>query len=361
MRKRHDENVAASRVDPAPEAKMIRTIAASSVIGRHPEHDKRVSTAGRRIHTAMTEPRTRRAFLEALITGTAGLTITSSGFGQGRGPAPVTASKLTDGIAVLSGAGGNVGVLVGSDGVLMIDGGIANRAMDVVAAATQISPRMVQALFNTHYHFDHVGSNELLGMRGIRIIAHENVKQRLMTTFENPAMGRRMDALAPAGLPTETFARTGRLMFGAETLEYTHTPLAHTDGDAFVFFPAANVLHTGDLFWTGRYPVVDYGVGGSLAGMAATLEQMDKVGDATTRIVPGHGIPGATKGDMRQIREVWLAINQRLEEHARQGRSADEVVAATPTRDFDLRIGVANPEPFVRQAYGGVLAARTTR
>jgi glyoxylase-like metal-dependent hydrolase (beta-lactamase superfamily II) len=309
----------------------------------------------------MTEPQTRRAFLEALLTGAAGLTITLPASGQGRGPAPIAATKLTDRIAVLSGAGGNVGVLVGADGLIMIDGGLANRAMDVMAAAVQISPRMVQALFNTHYHFDHVGSNELLGMRGVRIIGHENVKRRLMTTFENPAMGRRMDALAPAGLPTETFARDGRLAFGAETLEYTHTPLAHTDGDAFVFFPAANVLHAGDLFWTGRYPVVDYGVGGSLAAMAAALEQMDRVGDAGTRIIPGHGTPGATKAEMRQIREAWLAINQRLEDHARQGRSADDVVAAMPTREFDARIGVANPEAFVRQAYGGVLVARTAR
>jgi glyoxylase-like metal-dependent hydrolase (beta-lactamase superfamily II) len=310
---------------------------------------------------AMTETRTRRAFFEAIITGAAGLTIAWPAFGQGRGPAPIAAGKLTERIAVLSGAGGNIAVVVGADGVLMIDGGLANRAMEVVAAAAQISPRMVQVLFNTHYHFDHVGSNELLGLRGVRIVAHENVKKRLMTTFENPAMGRRMDALAPAGLPTETFARTGRLTFGVETLEYTHTPLAHTDGDAFVFFPSANVLHTGDLFWTGRYPVVDYGVGGSLAAMAAALEQMDRVGDANTRIIPGHGSPGATKAEMRQIREMWLAINQRLEEHARQGRSADEVVAAAPTRDFDMRIGVANPEAFVRQAYGGVLAAGTAR
>jgi glyoxylase-like metal-dependent hydrolase (beta-lactamase superfamily II) len=129
-----------------------------------------------------------------------------------------------------------------------------------------------------------------------------------------------------------------------------------------VFFPGANVLHAGDLFWTGRYPVVDYGVGGSLAAMAAALGQMDTVGDASTRIIPGHGSPGATtKAEMRQIREVWLAINQRLEDHARQGRSADEVVAAMPTREFDMRMGVGNPEAFVRQAYGGVLAARTTR
>jgi glyoxylase-like metal-dependent hydrolase (beta-lactamase superfamily II) len=304
---------------------------------------------------------TRRAFLEALVTGAAGLTITWPAFGQGRGPAPIAATKLTDRLAVLSGAGGNVGLLAGRDGLLLIDGGLANRAMDLAAAAAQISPNMVQVLFNTHYHFDHVGSNELLGTRGVRIVAHENVRKRLATTFENPAMGRRMDALAPAGLPTETFERGGTLRLGADTVEYAHTPLAHTDGDAFVFLPDSNALHAGDLFWTGRYPVVDYGVGGSLAGMSATLERMESVGDANTRIIPGHGMASASKAEMRQIRDVWLAINRRLEQHARAGRSADEVVAAAPTREFDARIGVGSAEAFVRQAYGGVLAARRAR
>jgi glyoxylase-like metal-dependent hydrolase (beta-lactamase superfamily II) len=228
-------------------------------------------------------------------------------------------------------------------------------------AVAAVSPQMVQVLFNTHYHFDHVGSNESLGMRGTRILAHENVKARLGTTFENPAMGRTMEALPAAGLPTQTFTTGGRLAFGAETLEYTHTPLAHTDGDAFVFLPASNVLQTGDLFWTGRYPVVDYSVGGSLARMAAVLDQLDKVGDADTKIVPGHGTPAATKADLRRIREMWLTINQRLEDSARQGRSVDEVLMAAPTSEFDAALGGANPTGFLRQAYGGVLARQNAR
>jgi hypothetical protein len=104
----------------------------------------------------------------------------------------------------------------------------------------------------------------------------------------------------------------------------------------------------GNCLWTGRYPVVDHGVGGSLAAMAAALEQMDKVGDANTRIISGHGAAAATKAEVREAREAWRAINQRREAHARQGRSADEAVAATPTREFDSRFGVANPPPFVR-------------
>lgn len=303
---------------------------------------------------------TRRDFIRALMGGAAGLTLTYPAFGQGqgRGPAPITVTKLTDRIVALSGVGGNVGLVIGPDGLIQIDGGTANRATDLATSIAAVSPRMVQALFNTHYHFDHTGSNEYLGKSKVRIIAHENVKKRLGTSFENPAMGRTMEALSAIGQPTETFSAGGTLAFGPETLEYTHTPNAHTDGDAFVFFPGANVIHTGDLFWVGRYPVVDYSVGGSLASMAATLQQMDRVGDGNTRIICGHGPGNTSKADMRQVREMWVTVNQRLEEHARQGRTVDEVIKATPTKDFDATLGVQNPEGFLRQAYGGVLARR---
>src|SRR4051812_25820047 len=174
----------------------------------------------------MTIESNRRAFLQALLSGAAGLTLTwrSTALAQNAPtPAPITATKLTDRIVALSGAGGNVGLLVGADGLLMIDGGTANRVPDLMKAIVEVSPRMVQVLFNTHYHFDHVGSNEALGAAHVRIIAHENVKTRLATTFENPAMGRTMEALSPAGLPTETFAAGGTLAFAGERLEYTHT------------------------------------------------------------------------------------------------------------------------------------------
>jgi len=307
----------------------------------------------------MTHLTHRRAFLQALVSGAAGLTLTWPTRIHAQGtPPPITATKLTDRIVALSGAGGNVGLLIGADGLLMIDGGTANRVADLTKAIAEISPRMVQVLFNTHYHFDHVGSNEVLGASHVRIIAHENVKTRLATTFENPAMGRTMEALSQAGLPTETFAAGGTLPFGGERLEYTHTPPAHTDGDAFVFFAQSNVLHTGDLLWINRYPVVDFTVGGSLLAMANTLAQMDGVGDARTRIICGHGPANVDKAAMRQVREMWLTINQRLEAMAGQGRSVDEMIAAAPTKDFDAMLGVQNPQPFLRQAYGGILARR---
>lgn len=300
----------------------------------------------------------RREFIRAIMGGAAGLTLTYPAFGQGRGPAPITVTKLTDRIVALSGVGGNVGLVIGPDGLLMVDGGTANRAADLATSIAAVSPRMVQVMFNTHYHGDHVGSNELLAKNKVRIIAHEKVKTRLALRFENPAMGRTMEPLPASALPTETFGASGKLAFGPEALEYTHTPNAHTDGDAFVFFPNGNVLHTGDLFWVGRYPVVDYSVGGSLVAMAGTLQQMDRVGDASTRIICGHGPGNVSKTEMRQVREMWLTINQRLEEHAKQGRTVDEVIKAAPTKDFDMTLGVQNPEGFLRQAYGGVLARR---
>jgi cyclase len=303
----------------------------------------------------------RREFICTLLSGAAGLTLRYPAFGQGGAPAAITATKLTDRVIALSGNGGNIGLVIGDGGVVMIDGGNAPRAGDVAKAIAEISPRMVQVLFNTHYHFDHTGSNEYLGKNRIRIVAHENVKKRLSTTFENPAMGRPMEALSPVGLPTETYTTSGKLTFGAETIEYTHPPVAHTDGDTFVFLPVSNVLHTGDLLWVGRYPVVDYTAGGSLVRMAAVLDQMDKVGDANTRIIPGHGTANVGKADLRRIRDMWVTINKRLEDHATQGRSIDEVIAAAPTKDFDMTLGVTNSAGFLRQAYGGVLARQSTR
>ena len=306
----------------------------------------------------------RRDFVHALLTGVGGLTLVSPAFArlsQQAPPAPpIAVTKLTDRIAVLQNAGGNIALVIGPDGLLMVDGGLPDRAADVAKAITAIDGRRVQVLFNTHYHFDHVGSNESLGGNKVRIIAHENVRKRLSQRLESTAFGRTFEPLSPAGQPTETFSAGGKLSFGSEALEYTHVPRSHTDGDAFVFLPAANIIHTGDLLFLGRYPVVDFTVGGSLAAMAAALERIDKIGDARTRIIPGHG-PVATRTELRAAREVWLMINQRLEKMAAEGRTIDEVVKAAPVKDLDGRVGPQasqTAEGFLRQAYSGLLAGR---
>jgi glyoxylase-like metal-dependent hydrolase (beta-lactamase superfamily II) len=304
---------------------------------------------------------TRRDFLRALLAGAAGLslTFTSRAFGQGApAPTPVTAKKLTERIFVLSGAGGNIGVVIAPEGVLMIDGGLPNRTGDVAKAVADIVQRPVQILLNTHYHGDHVGSNERLGKNKVRIIAHANVKKRLGERIESQAFGRTIEPLSAVGQPTETFTVAGKLTFGQDALQYTHVPLAHTDGDSWVLFPQANILHTGDLLFIERYPVVDFTVGGSLAGMTSALDRLVRAVDKTTQIIPGHG-PVAGIKELIATRQIWAALNQRLETMAKEGRSVDEVVKAAPTKEFDAQVGpqaAQTADGFVRQAYGGILA-----
>jgi cyclase len=295
----------------------------------------------------------RRTFVRTLAAGTAALPFAWQA--AARAQVDIVIAAVSPRLTVLSGGGGNVGVLTGADGVLMVDGGRANAAAGLAEAARGISDQLVQVLFNTHYHFDHVGSNERLGNDRVRIIAHENVRRRLSERLENEAFEMVFEPLPDGALPNETFSDTGSLDFGGQRITYAHIPTAHTDGDAYVHFEGDNIVHAGDLLWTGRYPVIDYSVGGSLARMGAALEILDGVGDADTRIIAGHGGPLVTKAEMREVRDMWLTINERIEEHVRQGRSVEAVMEWAPTEDFNAIVGVDEPSQFIRQAYGGAL------
>ena len=298
-----------------------------------------------------------------MLGGAAGAALAGRGlFAQApAAPAPIAVNRLSDSFAVLSGAGGNVSLVLGPEGLLMIDGGVPQRAEALARAVAGVDRRRVLVLFNTHYHFDHVGSNELLGRAAgtppVRIIAHENVKKRLGERMQNEAFGMTFEPLAPAGLPTETFVTSGRIQWGDNRVDYSHVPPSHTDGDAFLFMEGENVLITGDLFWMGRYPVIDYSAGGSLAAMVTALDTMDRAINDSTRIVPGHG-PVASRADMRALRDTWGQINLAIETMVQQGRTVDEVIAAAPTKDWDAQLGTASREGFIRQAYGGIRARR---
>ena len=285
-------------------------------------------------------------------------TVPFAGIAFGQTAPLIQVTKLTDTIFMLSGDGGNVGVVSGDNSCMMIDGGLPDLAKTLLTViSNHVDSNKVTVLFDTHWHMDHVGCNETLGaMGGTKIMAQENVKKRLSTTTTMESMNRTFEPLRPEGLPTDTFTDGGKMTFGKVKLEYVHIPTAHTDGDSYVFFPDANILHTGDLLFNGFYPVIDYSTGGWVGGMAEAAHAMVKLGDAKTRIIPGHG-PLATKKDMKAAGDMLATVRERLMPMVKQGRTVEEVAAASPLRDLDAKWGTGpiKPDAFLKVAYTSIL------
>ncbi|HUA83872.1 MAG TPA: MBL fold metallo-hydrolase [Bryobacteraceae bacterium] len=295
----------------------------------------------------------RREFFSALAGGAVGLSISFKAFGQNP---PIKATKLSDRIAVMMGDGGNVGVILGDDGIMMIDGGLPNRADEMLGAIReQVDAHPVKLLFDTHWHTDHVGCNETLGRQGVKIMAHENVKKRLSVRTTMESMNRTFDPLKPEGLPTQEFSKGGRMTFGKEKIEYQHIATSHTDGDTYLFFPGPNILHTGDMLFNGFYPVIDYSTLGWVGGMAHAAQTMVKLCDAKTKVIPGHG-PIGSREDLRATAEMLATVTERLQKLIKEGKSADEAVAAAPTKDFDAKYGhgAFKPDAWTRIAYTSI-------
>ena len=235
----------------------------------------------------------RRDFLGILLGGAAGLSLPSRVFGQRPAPAAsITPTLLSDNLIHFTGAGGNVVVATGPDGLVMVNGGRQEMSADLLEAmAEHTGGKRVQALFNTDWHREHTGSNETLGKAGATIIAHEHTRQYLGAEIYVDWQNRTYKPLPPHALPNQTFYTSGTLTgsSAAERIEYGHLGQAHTDAAIYVFFPAANVLVAGDALSVGKYPIADYTTGGWLGGLLAANKTLLGLANAETRIVPGIG------------------------------------------------------------------------
>jgi len=271
----------------------------------------------------------------------------------------IKTEKVADGVYMLTGRGGNIGVSVGADGVFLIDDQFAPLTDRIQAAISTLSDRPIRFLLNTHWHGDHVGGNENLGNAGVVIVAHDNVRRRLSVDQFNALTGRTTRALPPAALPVVTFSDTLTFHMNGDSVVAFHVPPAHTDGDAVVRFTRANVVHMGDCLFVGRYPVIDVAAGGSIDGMIAAAEWVLPTLDAHTRVIPGHG-PLSDRAALVAFRDMLVAVRDRVRPMVQAGKNADEIVASRPTAEFDgaWSADSAAAARFVRVVVAGMTRGR---
>ena len=270
----------------------------------------------------------------ALIIATAlGLTIGTASAQRDFSGVEIKTTDLGGGIFMLEGAGGNMGVSVGEDGVFLIDDQFAPLSDKIVAAIAEISDKPVTYVLNTHYHGDHTGGNEAFGDAGAVVVAHDNVRMRMSEADFSKIFNRAREASPEGALPVLTFSDNVTLHFNGETASIVHVPTAHTDGDSLVFFENANVIHAGDTFFNGMYPFVDVEAGGTLAGTIAAMDLIIEAADEDTDIIAGHG-PLADKATAIVYRDMLKEVRKRIKALVDEGKTLGEIVAADPLSDL---------------------------
>jgi glyoxylase-like metal-dependent hydrolase (beta-lactamase superfamily II) len=269
--------------------------------------------------------------------------------------AGITVTPLRDKLYLLAGAGGNIVIMEGPDGLLMVDSGLSDSTSGILDKTDKMGNGKVVQLFNTHWHTDHTGSNVILGEKGAKIIAQENVKTRLAKGQYMEFFKRKVDPMDPEGLPSETFKDKGKIKFGSETAEYHHLPPAHTDGDSVIHFHNANVFHGGDLLFSGMFPFIDYGSDGSLAGMAGNAEKIYKMVGDDTIVVPGHG-PVGKKGDVREFADMLQASLAIFQKAMKEGKTMDKMQAEKPFAAYEDKWGkgMIKSDMWIAMNYAGM-------
>lgn len=262
----------------------------------------------------------------------------------------ITTEKINENLYVLFGAGGNIAVLIGSEGTVMIDNQFAPLSEKIQAAILELTPQPVQYVINTHWHGDHTGGNANFAEQGATIIAHYNVRKRLMTDNVRP-FGRTSEAQPEAAWPRLTFDKNMQVHHNNVSIQLFHYHAGHTDGDALVLFGDYNVLHMGDIFFKDRFPFIDTALGGDPDGLIAIVEAALMLSDADTTIIPGHGAV-SNKEDLKRYHQMLLIVKGRVMKAIEAGTALDDVDVSSIVKDYESwGEGFIKPEVFVKTLY----------
>ena len=246
--------------------------------------------------------------------------------------------KVTDNIYMLKGSGGNIGVLIGKDGTLMIDDQFAPLSNKINGAIKTLDPGEIRFLINTHLHGDHSGGNENFKRMGITIVAHDQARERMSKEQVNKAMNRVTPPREKDALPVITFSDKLNFHLNDEDVILHHFDPGHTDGDLIVQFKNANVVHTGDAFVRYGYPFIDVSSGGSVNGFISTLDKILLLIDDNTKVIPGHG-ELATKTDVKKIRDAVADIRDQIAVALKKGKKIEDIPALGITDKYDGDLG----------------------